>query len=415
MLNSAPISKQPLTNNKMKKLLTGLACIAALTASAQNREITFKEADWQTQLATAKKENKLIFFDAYTSWCGPCKMMAKDVFTKDSVADLFNSTFHNVKYDMEKGEGPALKDKYEVSAYPTYLFINGDGEVVHKIVGSMPAGEFMTEASKAMKPESTAFGLAKKFNSGDHSKATAIAYMEALEKAYEADKMGAVAKVYFDGLPKSSLMEDDNWTLALKYLNNPSSQAFAYLYANKAELEKKYGADKVNMYFERTMNMSVYAVKRAYEKRTNMNEAKEIAGAIRKLQAKPTAGAASMLAQLDLIEFAAANQWDKFSAKVDAIWGDVDFKNKAGFVIGTANDLVTAAPAQYYKNALRWADQVERSSPNLFANIQLADLRKRILKKQGKTAEAEVMANKAQDLRKEAAQKGQMTPPMMRD
>jgi thiol-disulfide isomerase/thioredoxin len=399
----------------MKKLLIGIACLSSLAATAQNREISFKEADWKTQLANAKKENKLIFFDAYTSWCGPCKMMAKDVFTRDSVADLFNQTFLNVKYDMEKGEGPALKDKYEVAAYPTYLFINGDGEVVHKIVGSMSAPEFMTEASKALKPESTAFGLARKFDKGDHSEATAAAYMEALDKAYEADKMGAVAKVYFDGLPTSALLEAQNWELALKYLNNPASKAFAYLYANKAILEKKYGAEKVDMYFLRTMNMSAYSIKRAYEKKTDVTAAAEKAAAIRKLLSEGTEYSKALLAQLDLVELAAANKWDKFSAKVDAVWTDDTFKNKASFVIAAANDLVTAAPAQYYKNALRWADQVERNNPNLFANIQLADLRKRTFKRQGKTAEAEVMANKAQELRKEAAQKGQMTPPMMKD
>jgi thiol-disulfide isomerase/thioredoxin len=399
----------------MKKLLIGIACLTSLSAAAQNREITFKEADWKTQLATAKKENKIIFFDAYTSWCGPCKMMAKDVFTKDNVADLFNQTFLNVKYDMEKGEGPALKDKYEVSAYPTYLFINGDGEVVHKIVGGMSAPEFIEEASKALKPESTTFGLAKKFNGGDHSQATAVAYMEALDKAYEADKMGAAAKVYFDGQPKASLMEDANWELALKYLNNPAAQSFTYLYANKAELEKKYGAEKVNNYFMRTISSSVYAIKRNYEKKTDLKAAAEKATAVRKLLSAGTDYSKPLLAQLDLSEFAAANKWDKFVSKVDAVWGDEDFKNKAGFVITAANDVVTSAPAQYYKEALRWADQVERSNPNLFANIQLADLRKRTLKKQGKTAEAEVMANKAQELRKEAAQKGQMTPPMMKD
>lgn len=399
--------------NGLLTLALGLGIITG--ATAQNREISFKEADWKTQLATAKKEKKIIFFDAYTSWCGPCKMMAKDVFTKDNVADLFNQTFLNVKYDMEKGEGPALKDKYGVSAYPTYLFVNGDGEVVHKIVGSMSAPEFMEEAKKALNPESTAFGLAKKFNGGDHSEATAVAYMEALEKAYESDKMGAVAMVYFDGLPEASLMEERNWNLVLKYLNNPAAKSFAYLYVNKADLEKKYNAEKVNMYFQRTMSSSVYSIKRANEKKTDLKEASEKATAIRKLLSNGTDYSKPMLAQLDLIEFAAANKWDKFIANVEAIQADADFKNKTSFVIGAANDLVTAAPAPYYKHALSWADQIERNNPNLFANIQLADLRKRTLKKQGKTAEAEVMATKAQDLRKEASQKGQMMPPMMKD
>jgi thiol-disulfide isomerase/thioredoxin len=399
----------------MKKILTAIICLATLSLSAQNREINFKEADWKTQLAIAKKENKLIFFDAYTTWCGPCKMMTKDVFTKDSVADLFNQTFLNVKYDMEKGEGPGLKDKYGVAAYPTYLFINGDGEVVHKIVGSMPAAEFMAEASKSLQPESTAFGLAKKFDAGDHSKATAIAYMEALEKAYEADKMGKVAKIYFDGLNQSSLTAENNWKLALKYLNNPSSTAFAYLYANKAALEAKYGAQQVNMYFDNTLNMSVYSVKRSYEKKTDLKDAKEIVAAIRRIQEKPTANAIVMLAQLDLIEFAAAGAWDKFSAKVDKVLVEENFPRKSGFVVMAANDLVTAAPIKYIDNANKWANELEKKKPDLFTNIQLADLRKRALKKQGKTAEADMMANRAQDLRKDAAQKGQMTPPMMKN
>lgn len=399
----------------MKKLLTAIACIATLSASAQNREIAFKEGDWKTQLAEAKKENKLIFFDAYTSWCGPCKMMAKDVFTKDEVADMFNTTFHNVKYDMEKGEGPALKDKYGVSAYPTYLFINGDGEVVHKIVGGMSPKEFITESSKALKPESTAFGLAKKFNSGDHSEATAIAYLQALEIAYEADKMGAVAKIYFDGLSKTTLMEPHNWELAQKYLSNPSSAAFAHLYANKAELEKKYDAQKVNRYFETTFIMSGYAVKRAYEKKVDLKAAKEIAAAIRKLQAgKPTNGSAALLAQLDLTEFAAAAQWDKFTTKVDGILAEASFQRKDQFVVTAANDIVTSAPAKYYPVAEKWVNELQKTA-NDFTNIQLTDLRKRILKKQGKTEEAEAMAAKAMELRKEAGKKGQMTPPIMND
>ena len=74
--------------------------------------LSFKEA-----LAKAKSGNKLIFMDCYTSWCGPCQFMSQTIFPKKEVGNFFNANFINVKYDMEKGEGPELQKKYDVQEY----------------------------------------------------------------------------------------------------------------------------------------------------------------------------------------------------------------------------------------------------------------------------------------------------------
>jgi len=403
----------------MKIVSVAIICMAVLSATAQNREIVFNKAEWKTQLATAKKESKLIFFDAYTSWCGPCKVMAKEVFTKDSVADLFNQTFINVKYDMEKGEGVELKNKYAVSAYPTYLFINGDGEIVHKVVGGMSATEFIKEAENALNPENTVIGLGKKFEKSGHSEASAIAYLEALDKAYESEKKSEVSKIYFDDLAKPTLLEEHNWKLAVKYLTNPSSQAFGYLYANKAKLEEKYGVKEVGNYFKWTIFSAVYAIKDAYGKKSGTEIAKKKSEAIRKLLTHGEDYSKTVLLKLDLIELAALNQWDKYIAKIDMVCIDDDFSKNPGdknsIVIEAANGLVNAAQVNYYNNALKWVDIIEKGGAELFTQIQIAELRKRVLKRQGKTAESETMAQKEKDLRKEAAEKRLMTPGMMKD
>ena len=73
--------------------------------------------------------------DAYTTWCGPCKRMAAEVFTEPEVGRFYNENFINVKIDMEKGEGIELARQYDVYAYPTLLFINGEGELVHRGLG----------------------------------------------------------------------------------------------------------------------------------------------------------------------------------------------------------------------------------------------------------------------------------------
>lgn len=97
--------------------------------------IQFTEASWKEILKKAKAEKKVIFLDAYASWCGPCKLLQKNVFTKKAVGDFYNGKFINVKMDMEKGEGPALSQVYPLEAYPTLLFIDSNGKILKKVLG----------------------------------------------------------------------------------------------------------------------------------------------------------------------------------------------------------------------------------------------------------------------------------------
>ena len=99
-------------------------------------EIVFSQLTFDEALKEAKKTGKLIFLDAYTDWCGPCKKMSAHTFTDANVAKLFNSKFINLKIEMEKNPiGPELARKYSIRAYPSLLFIDGDGKVVKYVVG----------------------------------------------------------------------------------------------------------------------------------------------------------------------------------------------------------------------------------------------------------------------------------------
>jgi thioredoxin-related protein len=120
----------------------------ALNTSAQG--IDFETGTWSEVLEKAQKENKPIFMDLYTTWCGPCKQMSANIFPQKEVGDVFNAAFINYKIDAEKGEGIELAKKYEVRAYPTYVFVSPTGELFFKSLGSMPATDFIKEADKAL-------------------------------------------------------------------------------------------------------------------------------------------------------------------------------------------------------------------------------------------------------------------------
>lgn len=139
----------------MKTILSILCCLVVFSLQAQDASgIDFsKDASFEELLAQAKVEDKLIFVDAYATWCGPCRMMDRRVFNQPEVGDFFNSNFINLKLDVERGEGPTLARQYRVRAMPTYLFIDGDGNVVHTAMGAMTQDRFLDLARAALRKQ----------------------------------------------------------------------------------------------------------------------------------------------------------------------------------------------------------------------------------------------------------------------
>jgi len=112
--------------------------------------IEFENCTWKEVLEKAKQTNKPIFIDVSTSWCGPCKMMVKDIFTLPEVGKVYNANFICYKIDAEKGEGIEIAKNYKVTSYPTYLFIKYDGALFFMFMGSMSADNFIGVSKSAL-------------------------------------------------------------------------------------------------------------------------------------------------------------------------------------------------------------------------------------------------------------------------
>ena len=150
----------------MKKISLILLVLFSVISFGQGMKFE-ENKSFKDLLAIAKKENRLLFVDAYTTWCGPCKMMAKNVFPEETVGNFYNANFINSKIDMEKGEGIDLAKQYNVRAYPTYLFINGDGELIHRVTSYFPPEEFIAVGKDAVDPAKQMGALKKKFEAGN--------------------------------------------------------------------------------------------------------------------------------------------------------------------------------------------------------------------------------------------------------
>lgn len=243
----------------MKKHLIVLPLITlSLLVNAQEKAkkgIAFHESTWAEALAKAKKENKLIFLDAYATWCGPCKWLAKTVFPQSKVGDFFNKNFISMKIDMEKGEGTEIAKTYKIEAYPTLLYINGDGELVHRTCGAAEADVLIAQGKDALDPSKNLAGQRKQFESKPDA-ATAYSFLSSLEAACMSyDKE---LRTYLNTVPEKELTSQQNWNIIHRFLGDASVKEFDYLLNNKAEFEKLSTVDSVERKILNTYRMSMH-------------------------------------------------------------------------------------------------------------------------------------------------------------
>lgn len=126
-------------------LLFFVLCLTVKLAFSQG--IVFEKGTLAECLLKARQENKLVFVDVYTLWCEPCKRVAATVFTQEKLGKYYNQHFVNCKLDGEKREGPEMVKKYKIEGYPTFLYLNGEGEVVYRFSGAKDVRGFMEAAN----------------------------------------------------------------------------------------------------------------------------------------------------------------------------------------------------------------------------------------------------------------------------
>ena len=122
----------------MKKVF--LLCLAALALNAGLQAqmlvgIRFFDGTFEQALEQARKEDKLVFLDAYATWCGPCKAMSRNVFPQKEVGDFYNANFVNLKVDWEASQASALRSRYSVRAFPTLMYLDAGGKRIGMVEG----------------------------------------------------------------------------------------------------------------------------------------------------------------------------------------------------------------------------------------------------------------------------------------
>jgi len=111
----------------------------AFSAPAGAKKVEIAAGDlskWYFNLDEAKKvakaSNRMLFVDFNATWCGPCQMYKREVFT---TAEFKAYGKYFVFVDIDTDEQPALAQQFGASAIPDLHFLKSDGTEVHRVIG----------------------------------------------------------------------------------------------------------------------------------------------------------------------------------------------------------------------------------------------------------------------------------------
>lgn len=210
---------------------TIIALIAGTALSAQG--IEFFHGTWEEALAEAEKQEKIIFVDAYAVWCGPCKRMAKEVFTDEKVGDFHNKNFINMKLDMEKAESTSFRRNHSVSAYPTLFYIDYTGKLIMQVKGARQAQDLINLGKEALSKIDRSGDYAAEYEKGNRDPELIYNYVKTLNQAGKSSLK--VANEYLD--EQENLRTEFNLRFLLEATTEADSKIFEDMIKYRSEIE----------------------------------------------------------------------------------------------------------------------------------------------------------------------------------
>lgn len=170
----------------MKNTILSLFVMAFVGFNALAQEInwvTLEEA-----VALQKKTPKKIMMDVYTNWCGPCKMLDKNTFQNNNVAEYVNKHYYAVKFNAEGNDEIDYKDKkfsnsnykpelankrnsahelsryFQIKAFPTIVFLDEEANLIFPLTGYKTPSQIELYLKMFKKDDHKILDTQEKFN-----------------------------------------------------------------------------------------------------------------------------------------------------------------------------------------------------------------------------------------------------------
>jgi thioredoxin-related protein len=242
----------------MKRLLLILIFIPVLSKSqsglplrGQKGIVFIQGMSWQNVLNKARVEGKSIFVDCYTTWCGPCKKLDKEVFSDEQVGKLFNNKFVCYKLQMDSTgnddeivkasyqDAHYFRDAYKVFAFPTSMFFSSDGKLLNRREGLTETADFIKTGEDVLDPSKNYYSLLEKYNKGERSMdAMRLIIQTASILLKDTATAMKVSKDFMERLNKEDYLTKDNIEFFQRFTKKSTDIGFIVFYKYSDSVNK---------------------------------------------------------------------------------------------------------------------------------------------------------------------------------
>jgi thioredoxin-related protein len=101
---------------------------------------------WNQAKTLAEKEGKLIFAQVVAEWCEFSSSMIVDINNNPELSEFLTKNFVNFQVDEEYQK--SFLRKYKIKSFPVTIFLNSEGDELHRIEGYKGLDKLINEAMK---------------------------------------------------------------------------------------------------------------------------------------------------------------------------------------------------------------------------------------------------------------------------
>lgn len=392
----------------MKKIQLLTLLLFVITSTALTQGMNFEHnTTWENVIAKAKAENKHIFVDAYTTWCGPCKQMAAQVFPKEEVGKYYNANYVNVKLQMDKTKNDnedvkswyatakEFEKMYNINAYPIYLIFNPSGELVHRGIGSSPAEQFIKLGESGLDPNKQFVTLVNQYKAGKNDAEFLKNVMMAAQRAGDEGICKEVYPKYI--ATQKDIYTKENLELIIGQIKSTNNEDFKTINSNLPRVNKVLGNTRASEYMQQLILQE-----KVFPKLFKKGEIPNWIAIEKELKTTYPTQATEVTLKGKMFYSMQKKEWNNYTLAAS------DYVKKVGVTKINSSELNSMAWSTFEnitdKKQLEQATAWSRQSLEKMENAAYLDTYANLLHKTGKTKDAIIWSAKALEVAKKTGE-----------